>query len=213
LGLGLCAYLCYRASQLLTNCCGQHTNNVFELRWSERTRCSRFASCRLALNSKHSIAMTRGVVYLSRIPPHLRPGKVRRLLEQHGEITNLYLAAANKTREDKKKYGRGKRFVEGWVEFAEKKIAKRVAASLNGERMGRGSRDRHADDLWSMKYLRGFEWRHLTEKQAYDRKVEESRQRLADAAAKREVGEFQALVDERDRNSAMEKRKRRKLES
>ena len=116
--------------------------------------------------------MTRGVVYLSRIPPHLRPGKVRRLLEQHGEITNLYLAAANKTREDKKKYGRGKRFVEGWVEFAEKKIAKRVAASLNGERMGRGSRDRHADDLWSMKYLRGFEWRHLTEKQAYDRKVE-----------------------------------------
>ena len=46
-GLGLCAYLCYRASQLLTNCCGQHTNNVFELRWSERTRCSRFASCRL----------------------------------------------------------------------------------------------------------------------------------------------------------------------
>ena len=105
--------------------------------------------------------MTRGVVYLSRIPPHLRPGKVRRLLEQHGEITNLYLAAANKTREDKKKYGRGKRFVEGWVEFAEKKIAKRVAASLNGERMGRGSRDRHADDLWSMKYLRGFEWLSL----------------------------------------------------
>jgi len=36
---------------------------------------------------------------------------------------------------------------------------------------------------------------------------------LADAAAKREVGEFQALVDERDRNAAMEKRKRRKLES
>ena len=71
--------------------------------------------------------MTRGVVYLSRIPPHLRPGKVRRLLEQHGEITNLYLAAANKTREDKKKYGRGKRFVEGWVEFAEKK-------SRNGSR-------------------------------------------------------------------------------
>ena len=52
------------------------------------------------------------------------------------------------------------------MEFAEKKIAKRVAASLNGERMGRGSRDRHADDLWSMQYLRGFEWRHLTEKQA-----------------------------------------------
>ena len=41
------AYLCYRASQLLTNCCGQHTNNVFELRWSLNARCSRFASCRL----------------------------------------------------------------------------------------------------------------------------------------------------------------------
>ena len=156
--------------------------------------------------------MTRGIVFLSRIPPHLRPGKVRRLLEQHGEITNLYLAAADRTRAEKKKFGRGRRFVEGWVECAEKKIAKRGAASLNNERMGKGSRDRHADDLWCIKYLRGFEWRHLTEKQAYDRKVEESRSRLADAAAKREVTEFQALVDERDRDASMKKRKRRKLE-
>ena len=77
--------------------------------------------------------MTRGIVFLSRIPPHLRPGKVRRLLEQHGEITNLYLAAADRTRAEKKKFGRGKRFVEGWVEFAEKKIANVVWVKIDTE--------------------------------------------------------------------------------
>ncbi len=35
----------------------------------------------------------RGVVYLSRVPPFMKPAKLRHLLELHGEVLRLYLAA------------------------------------------------------------------------------------------------------------------------
>jgi ESF2/ABP1 family protein len=34
----------------------------------------------------------RGVIYMSRIPPFMKPNKVRTLLEEYGEITRLFLA-------------------------------------------------------------------------------------------------------------------------
>lgn len=34
----------------------------------------------------------RGVVYLSRVPPFMKPNKVRTLFEEYGEVTRLYLA-------------------------------------------------------------------------------------------------------------------------
>mmetsp|Transcript_1218 Transcript_1218/g.3666 ORF Transcript_1218/g.3666 Transcript_1218/m.3666 type:complete len:144 (+) Transcript_1218:1-432(+) len=138
----------------------------------------------------------------------MRPGKVRRLLEEHGEITNLYLAAAEKSASEKRR-DRSKRFTEGWVEFAEKKIAKRVAASLNCTPIGAG---RHAEDLWAVKYLRGFEWRHLTEKQAYDRRVKADRLRVEFAQSQRDASEYLGLVDQRDKVNAIKKRKRKRAD-
>jgi ESF2/ABP1 family protein len=35
----------------------------------------------------------RGVVYLSRLPPFMKPAKLRHLLQQHGDILRIYLAA------------------------------------------------------------------------------------------------------------------------
>jgi ESF2/ABP1 family protein len=34
-----------------------------------------------------------GVVYLSRLPPFMKPAKLRHLLQQHGDVLRLYLAA------------------------------------------------------------------------------------------------------------------------
>lgn len=149
--------------------------------------------------------MAPGVVYLSRLPPHMKPGKVRRLLEQHGEITKLYLEAEERSAAQRRKK-RGKEFVEGWIEFAEKKIAKRVAASLNTTRIGEG---RYAEDLWSIKYLKGFEWRHLTEKKAYDKRVREEKLRVEFSATQRANAEFVGLVDKRNSIEAIKKRKRK----
>jgi ESF2/ABP1 family protein len=38
-------------------------------------------------------AAKKGVVYLSRVPPFMKPVKLRHLLEQHGEVLRIYLAA------------------------------------------------------------------------------------------------------------------------
>ena len=34
----------------------------------------------------------RGVIYVSRVPPFMKPNKARDLFEQYGEVTRLYLA-------------------------------------------------------------------------------------------------------------------------
>ena len=34
----------------------------------------------------------RGVIYMSRIPPFMKPNKARSLFEKYGEVTRLYLA-------------------------------------------------------------------------------------------------------------------------
>lgn len=39
-----------------------------------------------------AMADKRGVCYLSRVPPHMNPLKLRQLLSQHGEIQRIYLA-------------------------------------------------------------------------------------------------------------------------
>ena len=33
-----------------------------------------------------------GVIYISRVPPFMRPVKVRSLMEQYGTVTNIYLS-------------------------------------------------------------------------------------------------------------------------
>lgn len=42
---------------------------------------------------------------------------------------------------------------EGWFEFADKRIAKRVARSFNNTPVGGRRRAKYADCLWTMKYL------------------------------------------------------------
>jgi hypothetical protein len=81
---------------------------------------------------------------------------------------------------------RNKRFVEGWVEFESKAAAKSVAAALNGSPIGGPPRSAHRHDLWTLKYLPGFSWDHLTEEVAYQNAVREQRLAAEAGAAARE---------------------------
>ena len=74
-------------------------------------------------------------------------------------------AADASARNKRKKLGGNKKekFTEGWVEFAKKSIAKRVALSLNNTPVGGKKRSFHASDIWNMKYLSKFKWGDLTE--------------------------------------------------
>lgn len=76
----------------------------------------------------------RGVLYVARIPPRMTPTKLKSLLNEFGVVTRVYLTEEDVTvRKRRRKVGGSgsKRYVEGWVEMEDKRVAKRVAASLN----------------------------------------------------------------------------------
>ena len=106
-----------------------------------------------------SLLQNRGVVYLSKVPPFMKPNKMKTLLEPYGEITRLYLSEeAEEIRKKRQKNGGNgsKQFKEGWIEFADKKIARNVAESLNNTTIGHKKGDYYHDDMWNLKYLSGF---------------------------------------------------------
>ena len=45
----------------------------------------------------------RGIIYLSRIPPFMKPNKVRNIFEQYGEVTRLYLSEEDLSQRKKRK--------------------------------------------------------------------------------------------------------------
>lgn len=60
-------------------------------------------------------------------------------------------AAAASTTGGKKRSKYSKDYTEGWVEFRDKRVAKRVAASLHNTPMGARRRSPFRYDLWNLK--------------------------------------------------------------
>jgi len=89
----------------------------------------------------------RGVLYIARIPPKMTPTKVKALLSEFGEVTRVYLveedAAVRKRRKKELGGSGGKRYIEGWVEFASKQKAKHVAMALNNTPITNHKRNPH----------------------------------------------------------------------
>lgn len=159
------------------------------------------------LNDK---AERRGVVYISRIPPHMKPAKIRQLLSPHGELGRLYCAPEDPSlRRERKRKGKdtGKNFTEGWVEFEDKAVAKQVAARLNGQQIGGKKRGAYYSDLWCLKYLSKFKWDHLTEEINYQRAMREQKLAVEVSASKRERDFYLSKVDRAKAIEAIRERK------
>lgn len=133
-----------------------------------------------------------GVVYLSYIPPKMNVKTVRSMLSKYGELGRIFL-------QPEKDRGKPRNFVEGWVEFADKKVAKRVAATLNGVQVGGKRRAQYYHSLWSIKYLHRFRWTHLNERLAYEKAVRDQRLRTEIAQAKRESNFYISAVQKSKR--------------
>lgn len=133
-----------------------------------------------------------GIIYISRIPHGMTPAKVRHILSNMGELGRVYLqdgsAGVDSAGQKKKKKRGAAHYTEGWVEFASKKVAKATAEMLNAQPIGAlaasnskksGSggasskmgktKKRFQDDVWTIKYLRGFKWHMLSEQIAQER--------------------------------------------
>ncbi|KAK6280491.1 hypothetical protein POUND7_020758 [Theobroma cacao] len=169
-------------------------------------------------------ADNRGVCYLSRIPPHMDHVKLRQLLSQYGEILRIYLTPSGHPPQVKGKRTRPSKvqertrpskvqeqeFSEGWVEFARKGIAKRVANMLNGEQVGGRKRSSFYYDLWNIKYLSKFKWDDLTEEIAYKSAIREQKLALEISAAKRERDFYLSKVDQSHALNSIEERMKKK---
>ena len=71
---------------------------------------------------------------------------------------DVSLCADGVVKKKRRKAGsRGSNFTEGWVEFPDKRIAKRVASALHNTPMGNKKHHRFHSDLWSMK-VGGLVW-------------------------------------------------------
>jgi ESF2/ABP1 family protein len=157
----------------------------------------------------------RGVVYMSRIPPRMNPAKVKQLLSPLGTITRVFLVEEDSTirqRRRKNGYSGAKRYVEGWIEFENKSIAKRIAMSLNLTPISNQKRNVHYGELWNLKYLRKFRWEHLTEKVAYERRVREQKLRVELLQARKENAAYAQLVETGQKLDKIEDRKRKRGE-
>jgi ESF2/ABP1 family protein len=122
-----------------------------------------------------------GVVYLSRIPPFMAPHEVRSHFIAFGPIGRIYLTPSPKNS------SRRPLFIDGWVEFLKKRNAKTSVLALHGNLVGGKKRGRFHDDLWCLKYLKGFKWSNLTEKISYENAVKEEKIKNERAQARREA--------------------------
>ncbi|KAF2833083.1 hypothetical protein CC86DRAFT_365067, partial [Ophiobolus disseminans] len=107
-----------------------------------------------------------GVIYLSRVPPFMKPTVLRSLLTPYGAVGKIFLTpepAASRTQRLRGGGTRRKLYLDGWVEFLHKRDAKFVADNLNAQTMGGKKRGRWHDEVWNIKYLSGIKWNHLVE--------------------------------------------------
>ncbi|KAK2969755.1 hypothetical protein RJ640_028035 [Escallonia rubra] len=158
----------------------------------------------------------RGVCYLSRVPPHMDPLKLRQVLSQFGDIQRIYLTPEDPAaRVHRKRAGgfRGQGFSEGWVEFAKRSVAKRVAKMLNGEQIGGRKRSSFYYDLWNIKYLSKFKWDDLTGEIAYKNATRVQKLALELSAAKREGDFYLSKVDRSRALSSIEERMKKMVSS
>ena len=146
-----------------------------------------------AVAATNKRARKAGVVYLSRIPPFMRPSTVRTLLSAHGAITRLFLTPeAPSSHIARRKAGGNKKrsYVDGWVEFGRKRDAKACVDAVNGRIVGGKKGGWYRDDVWNAKYLRGFGWGDLMAGVRGEEREREERVRLGVGREGRERAEF-----------------------
>ncbi|KIL67389.1 hypothetical protein M378DRAFT_304073 [Amanita muscaria Koide BX008] len=157
-----------------------------------------------------------GIIYISRIPPGMRPAKVRHLMSAYGEVGKVYLQQEDPKRAYlRRKYTSTKKahFTEGWVEFKDKKIARCVADMLNAQSIGGKKGTRWRDDVWTMKYLPKFKWHMLTEQVAQEAAVHAAKLRIELSQSRSEQQEYLRNVEIARQLEKRVKKKREKGET
>jgi ESF2/ABP1 family protein len=152
------------------------------------------------LDKVRDAASRSGVIYISRVPPFMKPHTLKNLLLPHAPsgIGRIFLTPEDHDQRQNRIRGGGNKkrsFTDGWVELVSKKEAKIIAATLNARTIGGKKGGYYVDDLWNLKYLKGFKWRHLTEQIANENAERSARMRAEGSSSRREMNEFLKNVD------------------
>lgn len=152
-----------------------------------------------------------GVVYLSSLPPYLKPSALRNLLEQRGfsPIRRLFLSPASKHKSSSKKNSR-QLYTEGWIEFSSKKTARRCAEALNAQPVGGRKGGFYHDDVWNMKYLRGMAWDELMSGIREEKREQEGRRDEERRIIARDTKMFIEGVEQGRRHEGMRRKREAK---
>ncbi|PPJ56594.1 hypothetical protein CBER1_01791 [Cercospora berteroae] len=159
-----------------------------------------------------------GVIYLSRIPPFMKPQTLRHNLLPHAPKSGLgriFLTPEDPTTHSKRiKNGGNKKksFSDGWVEFLSKKEAKLAVEKLNGNIIGGKKGGFYHDDIWNLKYLKGFKWDHLTEQIRAENAERTARMRDEVRRVRKENRVFVEDVERGKMVEGMERKRRAKGE-
>ena len=167
----------------------------------------------LDTSRKFSKTSKPGVIYLSSLPPYLKPSALRNLLTQRGfsPIARLFLAPSSKAQNHHHSKKSSRRlYTEGWIEFASKKTAKRCAETLNAATVGGRKGGFYHDDIWNMKYLRGVSWDDLMAQVREERREEEVRRTEERGQIARETKEFIEGVERGKTTRGIESSRRKK---
>ncbi|KAG9103889.1 RNA-binding ATPase activator esf2 [Ceratobasidium sp. 370] len=139
-----------------------------------------------------------GIIYISRIPPGMRPAKVKHLMSGYGKVGRVYLQQEDPKRAYlRKKHTATKKvhYTEGWVEFESKHVARSVAEMLNAQPIGGKKGTRWRDDIWTMKYLPKFKWNMLTEQVAQEAAAHTARLRVELSQSRAEQRDYLRNVE------------------
>ena len=154
-----------------------------------------------------------GVIYFSSLPPYLRPFALKSMLETRGfsPITKVFLSPAIPSPSaPRRRSNKRKTYSDGWVEFASKKTAKICAETLNASIVGGKKGGWYHDDVWNMKYLRGFKWADLMEQVQREKSERDAKRRVEDSRAKKEDKVFVSGVEKGKVLDGMQKKNEEK---
>ena len=158
-----------------------------------------------AVAAAEKAARRSGVVYISRVPPFMKPATLKHFLAPHASkgLGRIFLTPEDHTSHVarvKRGGNKKKSFTDGWVEFTSKTEAKDAAERLNGGIMGGKKGGFYYDDMWNVKYLKGFKWSHLTEQIANENADRAARLR---EELRRTKQENKAFVQDVERGKAL----------
>jgi ESF2/ABP1 family protein len=159
-----------------------------------------------SVSKAEKAARKSGVIYISRVPPFMKPHTLKHFLEPHAPkgLGRIFLTPedhANYLQRKKSGGNKKKSFTDGWIEFTSKSDAKVAASVLNGNIIGGKKGGYYHDDLWNMKYLKGFKWSHLTEQIAAENAERDVRMR---EEIRRTRKENKAFLEDVERGKMLE---------